>query len=118
MQAANDLDSKLILVCCGTGCLANGSREVYQSLKKQLTDSEVTVSTFTKPTGCNGWCEKGPLVKIMPDDITYCQVKASDVPAIVEKTIQNGELLERLLYRDPQTKKRVKSITNRLLKAA
>ncbi len=109
MQAANDLGSKLILVCCGTGCLANGSMEVYQSLKKQLTDSEVTVKTFTKPTGCNGWCEKGPLVKIMPDDITYCQVKASDVPAIVEKTIKNGELLDRLLYRDPQTKKRVKS---------
>ena len=107
-QAIND-DKKMILVCCGTGCLANGSMEVYQALQQQLATTEVQVETYTKATGCNGWCEKGPLVKIMPDDITYCLVTEKDVPEIVAKTIQKGELINRLLYRDPKTKQRVKS---------
>lgn len=99
-----------ILVCCGTGCLANGSMNVFQTLKQNLgPDSGIEVETYVKATGCNGWCEQGPLVKIMPDDITYCHVKASDVNEVIEKTIKNGELIKRLLYRDPQTKKRVKS---------
>jgi len=99
----------MILVCCGTGCLANGSMEVYDALKQGLTSTNVQVQTYTKPTGCNGWCEKGPLVKIMPDDITYIQVKTADVPEIIEKTLQSGEIINRLLYRDPKTKKRIKS---------
>ena len=107
-QAINDT-KRMILVCCGTGCLANGSMEVYQALQQQLSNTQVQVETYTKATGCNGWCEKGPLVKIMPDDITYCQVKAKDVPEIIDKTIQSGEIVNRLLYRDPKTKQRYKS---------
>ena len=107
-QAINDT-KRMILVCCGTGCLANGSMEVYQALQQQLSNTEVQVETYTKATGCNGWCEKGPLVKIMPDDITYCQVHAKDVPEIIDKTIQSGEIVNRLLYRDPKTKQRYKS---------
>ncbi|MDD4171325.1 MAG: NADH-quinone oxidoreductase subunit NuoF [Syntrophomonas sp.] len=109
MQQTIDLDSRMILVCCGTGCLANGSMEVYQALRQQLSTTEVQVKTYTKTTGCNGWCEKGPLVKIMPDDITYCQVKVKDVSEIIAKTLQTGEIINRLLYRDPKTKKRIKS---------
>ncbi len=104
-----EADKKMVLVCCGTGCLANGSMEVYQELQQQLANSNVNVSTYTKATGCNGWCEKGPLVKIMPDDITYCQVAAKDVAEVIAKTIGKGELINRLLYRDPKTKQRVKS---------
>jgi len=99
-----------ILVCCGTGCLANGSREIYQALNDQLqTASSVQVETYTKATGCNGWCEKGPLVKIMPDDITYCHVKAGDVPEIIAETVVQGKVIDRLLYRDPRTKERFRS---------
>jgi len=109
MQSTIDLDNRMILVCCGTGCLANGSMEVYEALNQGLTSTNVQVQTYTKPTGCNGWCEKGPLVKIMPDDITYIQVTIADVPEIIEKTLQTGEVINRLLYRDPKTKKRIKS---------
>ena len=62
-----------------------------------------------KATGCNGWCEKGPLVKIMPDDITYCRVKLSDVAEIIEKTLILGQVINRLLYRDPLTKEYFRS---------
>jgi len=109
MQQAINNDKRMILVCCGTGCLANGSMEVYQALQQQLSTNEVQVKTYTKATGCNGWCEQGPLVKIMPDDITYCLVNAKDVPEIIAKTLQTGEIINRLLYRDPKSKKRFKS---------
>ncbi|MDD2555795.1 MAG: NADH-ubiquinone oxidoreductase-F iron-sulfur binding region domain-containing protein [Syntrophaceticus sp.] len=110
MEANHNPDKRMILVCCGTGCLANGSGAVYEALCDALKgNANFGVETFAKATGCNGLCEKGPLVKILPDDITYCRVKAGDVPEIVEKTLQQGELVQRLLYRDPATKKRYKS---------
>ncbi len=109
MQPTNDLEGRMILICCGTGCLASGSMEVYDALRQGVTSTDVQVQTYTKPTGCNGWCEKGPLVKIMPDDITYIQVTPADVPEIIGKTLQTGEVINRLLYRDAKTKKRVKS---------
>ena len=109
MQPTNDLEGRMILVCCGTGCLASGSMAVYDALRQGVTSTDVQVQTYTKPTGCNGWCEKGPLVKIMPDDITYIQVTPADVSEIIGKTLQTGEVINRLLYRDPKTKKRVKS---------
>jgi len=110
MMLTTSPDTKKILVCCGTGCQASGSLEVYRELNKKLApDTGVQVETYTKATGCNGWCEQGPLVKILPDDITYCHVAVADVEAIVEKTIKNGELIKKLLYRDPATKKQVKS---------
>jgi NADP-reducing hydrogenase subunit HndC len=64
---------------------------------------------LVKATGCNGWCEKGPLVKIMPDDITYCRVKLSDVAEIIEKTLILGQVINRLLYLDPLTKEYFRS---------
>jgi len=110
MKQVNSPDGKMIMVCCGTGCRANGSLEIYQALQQELSkNKKIKAKTYTKATGCNGWCEKGPLVKIMPDDITYCQVKTKDVPDIVDKTIEKGEIIKRLLYRDPKSKKRFQS---------
>jgi NADP-reducing hydrogenase subunit HndC len=103
-EMKQDEMKKTILVCCGTGCVANGSRKIFRELKLKLAEeNRFQVMMFVKATGCNGWCEKGPLVKIMPDDITYCRVKLSDVEEIIEKTIKNGQLINRLLYRDPRT---------------
>jgi len=99
-----------ILVCCGTGCLANGSGQVYEELCCALQgEDSVNVNTFCKATGCNGLCEKGPLVKIMPDDITYCHVQAQDVREIMEQTLLKGELIKRLMFRDPAAKQYYRS---------
>ena len=97
----------LLLVCCGTGCVANGAREVYQALKDNLTSDDKTVlaaTTSARATGCHGLCAQGPFVRILPEDITYCRVKAADIPEIVEKTLQQGEVVKRLLFRDRQKK--------------
>lgn len=102
---------KTVLVCCGTGCLANNSLEVYEGLKKRIEGAGVRarIRPVTKATGCNGLCERGPIVKIQPDDIFYCGVKAADVDEIFERSVLNDEIITRLLYRDTSTGERVKS---------
>jgi len=107
-------EKRTLYVCCGTGCLANGSMAIYEALKRTLEERnlDIPVKTYIKATGCNGLCEKGPIVKLMPDDISYFKVKASDAEEIVEKTIIKGEIIDRLLYFDISLKKKVKSHKN------
>jgi len=99
--------NKKILVCCGTGCLANNSYQVYEKFKSLTKEKEITVKPLVKPTGCNGLCEKGPVVKILPDDISYFKVKVEDVEEIIEKTIIKGKIIDRLLYFDTNTKTKI-----------
>ena len=90
---------KTIRVCCGTGCLANGSASVAEEFER-LTGNNARVECYIKRTGCNGFCENGPLVTILPDNISYYRVKVTDVPEILEKTIEKDETVDRLLYKD------------------
>lgn len=104
------VNNRKILVCCGTGCLAHNSYQVYLEFKKKLEeDTNIDVRPIIKSTGCNGLCEKGPVVKILPDEISYFKVSVDDVDEIVEKTIKNYETVDRLLYFDVNSKKRIKS---------
>jgi len=103
----NKMSKRKILVCCGTGCLANNSYDVYTKFLDKLEHTDIEVLPQVKSTGCNGLCEKGPVVKILPDEISYFKVKAGDVDEIVEKTILNGEIIDRLLYFDTNEKKRI-----------
>lgn len=106
----NGDDRQTILVCCGTGCTANGGREVFEAFESKLKDHpEIELLPTMKATGCNGWCEKGPLVRLMPRDITYCSVAPKDVDEIVDKTLLEGVLVKRLLYRDPVSKEHLTS---------
>jgi NADH-quinone oxidoreductase subunit F len=93
--------SQTILVCCDTGCLANGARAVADALESAVFAAgiECSVERTVKKTGCHGFCEAGPLVRIQPDDIAYYHVKASDVSDIVQGLIDNKPV-ERLLYKD------------------
>lgn len=93
---------KQLLVCCGTGCVANGSRIVMDELKKaaERYEKDVSVEVLIKQTGCNGFCENGPIVKIMPDDITYYKVKPVDADEIIARLYTEDEVVERLLYKN------------------
>ena len=110
MSNENNKDSvRTILVCCGTGCLAMGSLALADALKseikKQKADAEV--KTVIKKTGCNGFCENGPLVQIMPDNITYYKVKKEMAQKVVASL--GKEPVTALLYKnsdgEPVTKK-------------
>lgn len=103
---------RIVKVCCGTGCVANGSRKVLESFRAEIDKRkmDVQVVPYVKATGCNGLCERGPIVKIEPDEIAYYHVKHDDVAEIVEKTIAGREAIQRLLYLDTKTKERVRSL--------
>lgn len=103
----NPTSQRKILVCCGTGCIANNSYNVYEKFLEKLKNTDIEVTTYIKATGCNGLCEKGPVVKILPDDISYFRVKEKDVDDIVNKTILNKEIIDKLLYFDTNEKKRI-----------
>jgi len=101
---------KTVLVCCGTGCIANGSLEILSALRERAAKAEgIDVKPLIKSTGCNGFCENGPIVKIVPDQISYYRVKRSDADEIFDRTLLGGEAVDRLLHVDPATGKRVRS---------
>ena len=90
---------RTILVCCGTGCIATGGYEVADALRKELLlpGAQAADVKLVKETGCNGFCEFGPIVTILPDDICYYKVKPKDAPEIAGSL--GGQPVERLLYR-------------------
>jgi NADH-quinone oxidoreductase subunit F len=101
-----------IVVCAGTGCMANGAMKVVSALRAAADAAGVSVVLELKPetgekdvhlskSGCQGFCQMGPLVNIDPDDILYCRVKAEDAEEIVKATLQEGKVIDRLLYQDP-----------------
>jgi NADH:ubiquinone oxidoreductase subunit F (NADH-binding)/(2Fe-2S) ferredoxin/NAD-dependent dihydropyrimidine dehydrogenase PreA subunit len=93
-------------VCADTGCRACDSLNVYEALKREVAKERLR-KVEVKATGCHGYCEKGALVVIHPQEILYTQVKPADVPEIVAKTLKKGEIVERLLFLDPATGKRI-----------
>ncbi len=109
-----------IILCAGTGCVANGSLEVRDALVEGLkaAGQNVTVElkfedkpdnfngAYVSKSGCQGFCQMGPLMHIEPEGILYTKVRPADVPEIIETTILGRETVERLLYVDPVTLKR------------
>ncbi len=98
---------KLISLCAGSGCGAYGTSKVHQSLLEELTRRNLQNEVEVKLSGCHGFCEKGPIMVIHPEGIFYPQVKPDHIPEIVEKTIQNGELVDSLIFKDPATKTKI-----------
>lgn len=94
-----------ILVCCGTGCIANGAYEVARALEEEIVaqGANALVELKVCRTGCSGECEQGPLVRLMPRDTMYYKVKPADVPDIIASL--EGDPVEKLLYRDEQGKR-------------
>ena len=115
-EATSKLKRRIIL-CCGTGCIANGALEVHAALQAELKKAGESVEiilqdeighkpfegNYISKSGCQGFCQMGPMIRIEPAGIFYCRVKAADVPEIVGTTIVKGELVDRLLYVEPST---------------
>ncbi len=101
-----DPDNPCVSICAGAGCVASGADEVIAAFQKEIMDQELSARVSTKGTGCPGFCEQGPIVVIYPEEICYLQVAAKDVPEIVEQTIKNKQVVERLCYQDPATGER------------
>jgi NADH-quinone oxidoreductase subunit F len=113
MESSNG-KKRRIIICAGTGCVSNGAWKVHAQFQEALASAGRNTTLSMKADGCNGhahvgksgcqgFCQMGPLVTITPDGILYTKVKPEDVPEIVERTIDGGEVIDRLLYVDPAT---------------
>ena len=107
LQKQRDPKRPVISLCAGSGCGAYGTEEVKDALDKEISQNGLKGKVEIKVTGCHGFCEKGPIMVIHPEGTFYSQVKAEDVPEIVNETFVKKELVERLLYKDPVSKQRI-----------
>jgi len=103
--SGRDPQKPCVAVCTGTGCLALGAAKVVAALREEIKsqglDSRVDVKVDLRETGCPGFCERGPVIVIYPEEICYLQVQPSDAKEIISETILGKKVIERLLYVDP-----------------
>ncbi|MFO8006722.1 MAG: NADH-ubiquinone oxidoreductase-F iron-sulfur binding region domain-containing protein [Candidatus Brocadiia bacterium] len=107
LREALDPDRAVVTICGGTGCSAFGSGDVQQAFEAEIQRRGLQDEVSVKRTGCHGFCEKGPVVVLLPSKVFYPNVQVEDVPEIVEKTVVGGEPIERLLYVDVATGRRI-----------
>jgi NADH-quinone oxidoreductase subunit F len=90
-----------LLVCAGTGCVAAGSFEIKTALEKEIAKRKLHNEVTVISTGCNGFCERGPIVVVQPDGVFYQKLKPDDIPALVEEHLLKGRPVKKLLYVPP-----------------
>lgn len=100
-------DHMQLLVCGGTGCKASSSAAIVGNLHKAIEKHGISGKVDVITTGCFGFCEKGPIIKVIPDNTFYVQVKPDDAEEIIESHILKGQRIERLLYKEPETQKSI-----------
>ncbi|MDR2676902.1 MAG: NAD(P)H-dependent oxidoreductase subunit E [Endomicrobium sp.] len=101
--------TKRVIVCSGAGCVANGAIDIFEkfidlskefkiSMRVELDDTDMCKNIFLSKSGCQGFCQNGPLVTILPNEILYTKVTSDDVREILQKSIKNDEFIKRLCY--------------------
>jgi len=104
--------TKRVILCAGTGCVANGSLKLYDEFIRIMAEKKIHAivelkeekeGVFISKSGCQGFCQMGPLVTILPENIMYTKVTVPDVAEIVEKSVAASGVVDRLLYKDPAT---------------
>ncbi len=103
LSSRRDPKKPCISICAGTGCLACGTTEVISAFREELEKQGLKDAVDFRSTGCHGFCEKGPIVVIDPEETCYLQVTPADVPEIISRTLKEKAIIERLLYVDPVT---------------
>ncbi|MBA1341334.1 MAG: NADH-quinone oxidoreductase subunit F [ANME-2 cluster archaeon] len=100
--AGKDPDKPCIAVCGGPGCLANQCLEVRDAFVNEIAAKGLTDKVDVRTTGCHGFCERGPIALIYPQEIFYQRLSIDDIPEIIEQTIVNNKTIDRLLYTDDE----------------
>ncbi|MDR0390468.1 MAG: NADH-quinone oxidoreductase subunit NuoF [Planctomycetaceae bacterium] len=121
--------NRRVVICAGTGCVANGSLELFRTLESKIKEIGLDIKVLLNyeddnpqnstnssnvdwlrlsKSGCQGFCQMGPLLSIEPDQILYTKVKLDDIDEIIETTIKNKKIIERLLYVDRNNNKKCK----------
>jgi NADH-quinone oxidoreductase subunit F len=107
VNKTRDPERLCITVCSGTGCHAYGCEKVTQAFVEEIRNRDLQGKVDIRTTGCHGFCERGPIVVIHPQEVFYQRVKVEDVPDVVSETILKKNIVDRLLYVDPNTGKKI-----------
>ncbi|TET25525.1 MAG: NADH-quinone oxidoreductase subunit NuoF [Candidatus Aminicenantes bacterium] len=107
MQEKEETYRLHLMVCAGTACVANHSFEIKAALERELQKQELENEVLVVPTGCNGFCERGPLLVVKPDNIFYQQLSVKDIPYLVEEHFVKGRPIKKFMYTPPKEKKPV-----------
>ena len=92
-----------IAICAGMGCLGISNGRIISAFKEEIDKKKLKSKVDVRATGCHGYCEKGPLVVIYPEEICYVEVTPEDVPEIISQTVLEKKVIDRLIYTDPDT---------------
>ncbi len=101
--AQKDPNKPCISVCAGIACLGSGNAQVISAFEEEIKKQSLDAKVDLIATGCHGFCEKGPIVVIYPEEICYLEVTPEDVPEIVSQTVVGKQVIDRLIYTDPNT---------------
>ena len=103
-----------ILICSGTGCESGRAHEIYENFAREVKARQLENDVQVVKTGCFGFCEQGLIVKILPDNAFYVQLKPEDVAGIIEEHIVKGRVVERLIYKakDDKGRQPMKDVSN------
>jgi NADP-reducing hydrogenase subunit HndC len=102
-----DPNKPCITLCSGSACNASGSVEVAAAIEEEIQKQGLSADVDIRRTGCHGFCERGPIVIIHPEEICYFNIVPKDVPEIISETIKEKRVVERLLYTDPSTNEKI-----------
>ena len=96
-----------IVVCGGTGCQASRAGSVIDAVRAELARQGLMQDVVVRVTGCHGFCEQGPIMVFEPGNLFYCHVTPDDAQDIVSRTVKKGEVIDKFLYTDPVTGRKV-----------
>ena len=101
-----------LMVCAGTGCVSNHAFEIKTALETEIRKHGLEEEVSVVPTGCNGFCERGPILVVQPGNIFYQQLAVKDVPHLVEEHFLKGRPVPKLMYSPPEAKTPVPVLTD------
>jgi len=93
-----------LLVCAGTGCVSCGAFKIKEALEKEIQKKKLENEVLVIATGCNGFCERGPILLVQPEGIFYQQLKVEDIPRLVEEHLLKGRPVKKFMYVPPAEK--------------
>ena len=134
-QATNHPDpvmgaERRVIICAGPGCVANGAMKVYAAFQEQMRKNNLPFVVELREendnsgkiglthSGCQGFCQMGPLVAVLPDSILYNRVRPEDAAEIVETSLVQNGVVERLLYVEPGTSHACKGVRDKIGRAS
>jgi len=102
-----DPNKPCVTLCSGTACHATGSEKIAAAIEQEIEKQGLQAEVDFRRTGCHGFCERGPIVVIRPEEICYLQVKPDDISEIISQTVKKNKVIDRLLYTNPTTGEKV-----------